>query len=191
MMWQLCAITILLCFYGVHFGKMLAQRRRGIKTNQMARQKSGTLLYTELALSIATGTVVVVEVLSIVWNTTAFPPAVRMLGVALAVLGDLVFAAAVWTMRDSWRAGIPQNDKTELVSTGIYRWSRNPAFLGFDLVYIGILLMFFNWILCVFTVLPMVMLHLQILQEEKYLPSVFGEAYLAYRRKVGRYLWKF
>lgn len=41
------------------------------------------------------------------------------------------------------RKGI-KTDQTELVTNGIYRFSRNPAFLGFDLVYIGILLMFFS-----------------------------------------------
>ncbi len=52
---------------------------------------------------------------------------------------------------------------------GIYNYSRNPAFLGFDLVYIGILLMFFNPVLLVISVFAMVMLHLQILREEKFL----------------------
>ena len=57
---------------------------------------------------------------------------------------EAVFVTSVVTMRDSWRAGVSKTDKTELVTDGIYQISRNPAFLGFDLVYIGILLMFFN-----------------------------------------------
>lgn len=190
MIWQLTAILLLLFFYTVYIGKMIAQRRRGIQTDQMAQKKRGTLFYIELVLKMSTYTVVVVEVLSIAINTTVFPQAVRILGVTLAVLGDIVFSLAVWTMRDSWRAGIAQEDKTEMVTTGIYKLSRNPAFLGFNLVYIGILLIFFNWILCAITILAMVMLHLQILQEEKYLPTVFGEDYLTYKSKVGRYFWK-
>lgn len=43
-------------------------------------------------------------------------------------------------MRDSWSAGISETDKTELVTEGIYQFSRNPAFLEFNLLYIGILL---------------------------------------------------
>lgn len=190
MSWQLGAILVLLFFYAVYIGKMIGQRKRGIQTNQMARKKSGTLFYVELFLIIATYAVVVVEVLSIAFHTTAFPPAVRILGLGIALLGDLVFAAAVWTMRDSWRAGISPGEKTEIITSGIYKLSRNPAFLGFDLVYIGILLMFFNWFLLAFTIFSMVMLHLQILQEEKFLPSVFGEDYTKYRRKVGRYFWR-
>lgn len=46
----------------------------------------------------------------------------------------------VLNMRDSWRVGVSKTDRTELVTSGIYQISRNPAFLGFDLLYIGILL---------------------------------------------------
>lgn len=56
--------------------------------------------------------------------------------------GDVVFLAAVLCMRDSWRAGIPEKDKTELVTRGIFKISRNPAFLGFDFVYIGVAALF-------------------------------------------------
>lgn len=93
------------------------------------------------------------------------------------------------TMKDSWRAGVSETDKTELVTDGIYQISRNPAFLGFDLVYIGILLLFFNWILVFFSVFAMVMFHLQIVKvEEKFLVSVFGEDYAQYKKTVNRYL---
>ena len=91
-------------------------------------------------------------------------------------------------MKDSWRAGIPKKDKTALVTDGIYRYSRNPAFLGFDLQYIGVLLMFCNLLTGMFTTFAIVMLHLQILQEERYLTAAFGEEYLTYRHQVFRYL---
>ena len=54
-------------------------------------------------------------------------------------------------------------------------------------MYIGILLMYFNGVLLLFTIWVIVMLHLQILQEEKYLETVFGEEYRAYRKCTGRY----
>ncbi|EKC72198.1 isoprenylcysteine carboxyl methyltransferase family protein, partial [human gut metagenome] len=52
----------------------------------------------------------------------------------MAISGDMVFVISVWTMKDSWRAGVSKTDQTELVTDGIYQISRNPAFLGFDLV---------------------------------------------------------
>ena len=92
-------------------------------------------------------------------------------------------------MRDSWRAGVSKTDKTELVTNGIYQISRNPAFLGFDLLYIGTLLMFFNWILCFLTVFAVIMYHLQIVNvEEDFLFATFGNEYLQYKKKVCRYI---
>ena len=43
-------------------------------------------------------------------------------------------------MKDSWRAGVSYEEKTDLITSGIYQISCNPAFLGFDLVYVGIVL---------------------------------------------------
>ena len=90
--------------------------------------------------------------------------------------------------RDSWRAGIPESDKTALVTGGVYALSRNPAFLGFDFMYFGVLFMYCNPFTAFFTVFAVVMLHLQILQEEKYMAAAFGEPYLEYKRTVFRYL---
>ena len=104
------------------------------------------------------------------------------------MLGDQIFLLSVLCMKDSWRAGIPDKDKTELVTSGIYRFSRNPAFLGFDMMYFGVLLMYCNLLTGFFTAFAVVMLHLQILQEEKYLAGVFGKEYREYRKRVFRYL---
>ncbi len=75
-----------------------------------------------------------------------------------------------------------------MITSGIYQISRNPAFLGFDCVYLGILLMFFNIPLLIFSVFAMVMLHIQILQEEQYLTSVFKDDYINYKSQIYRYL---
>ena len=188
---QIVAILILIFFYAIYIGKMVIQRRKGIQTDQIARgQKEKSLFLTEAIMKIATYSIVIAEVISIYFNT-AFSFAIpRIIGISFGIIGVVFFGMAVYTMRDSWRAGISKSDKTELVVTGIFNISRNPAFLGFNLVYIGILLMFFNWTLLIFTIFAITMLHLQILQEEKFLPIVFGENYLAYKERTKRYFGK-
>ena len=189
MFWRMTAVTILLVFYGVYIGKMLLQRKRGIRTDQIAkRKKRDQIFYTELLLKIATYSVVPVEAVSILAMKPALPGAVMAIGLLLGIAGDIIFVIAVVTMQDSWRAGIAEEDNRGMVTSGIYRISRNPAFLGFDCVYLAVLLMFFNWTLLFFSVFAAVMLHLQILQEEKYLPAVFGEDYISYKKCVCRYL---
>ena len=190
MLFQILAIMILLVFYGCYFTKMYSQKKKGIRTDHIGRGngKKGLILMIELALKVVTYLVPVVEVISIINNASSMPFGVRCLGVVLGVLGDTVFIISVLTMRDNWRAGVAEDAKTELVTEGIYQYSRNPAFLGFDLVYIGILLMFFNTGLFEITLLVILLLHLQIVNvEEDFLIATFGQEYVEYRKKVRRY----
>lgn len=90
-------------------------------------------------------------------------------------------------MKDSWRAGIPDKDKTELITTGIYKYSRNPAFLDFDFMYIGVLLMYFNFLNAFFSLFATAMLYFRILREERCLKETFGKPYVEYCRRVFRY----
>ena len=179
---------MLAVFYGIYFGKMLVQKKHGIRTHQIGRRKEKGLHTVETLMSIATLGAPVAQLLSIAFGWNWLPANARFTGFCIGMLGDAVFLLSVLCMKDSWRAGIPDKDKTELVTTGIYRYSRNPAFLGFDFMYIGVLLMYGNLLTLAFSVFAMVMLHLQILQEERYLENIFGAAYTAYKKQVFRYL---
>ncbi len=186
--YSVLTLVALAVFYAIYFGKMLAQKRRGIRTRQIGSCKEKSLHTIELLMSVATLGIVPAQILSIVFGLSCLPGGVRFTGFLIALLGDGIFLAAVLCMRDSWRAGIPAQDKTEIVTTGIYAFSRNPAFLGFDFMYIGVLLLYCNPLTAAFTAFAIVILHLQILQEEKYMAATFGATYLAYRKKVLRYL---
>lgn len=189
MIFQITAFIILAVFYGCYMIKMMSQRKKGIQTDQMGKAKEGLAKYIEVVMKVVTYLVPIAEVVAICLNISAFPIWVRLTGMVIAVLGLAVFIAAVLTMRDSWRAGVSKTDKTELVTAGIFQISRNPAFLGFDLVYIGILLMFFHWWLFALSAFAGLMFHLQIINnEEDFLMETFGENYLAYKKKVNRYL---
>ena len=188
MLFQVTAIILLLVFYGCYFGKMFLQKRQGIQTDQIGKGKTGTAKVIETLMKITTILVPLVEVICIVFNQTMLPFGARIKGAFIAAVGDIVFVTSVVTMKNSWRAGVSETDKTELITNGIYQISRNPAFLGFDLVYIGILLMFFQWGLLVLSVAAMVMFHLQIVKvEEFFLLQTFGKDYMDYKRKVLRY----
>lgn len=106
----------------------------------------------------------------------------------ITALGVAFFIVAMLTMEDNWRAGIPEKGKTQLVQKGIYRISRNPAFVGFDLMYIGLLLAFPNILHLAFALFPVIMLDLQIKQEENFCRDAFGKEYEEYCKIVRRYL---
>ncbi len=182
------ALFVLVIFYGIYFAKMLVQRRQGIQTRQIGRVKEKSVHIVEVLMSIATLAAPVIQILSILFGWNHMPANARFTGFCIGMLGDIIFLVSVLCMKDSWRAGIPDKDRTKLVTTGIYRYSRNPAFLGFDFMYVGLLLMYFNLSMLVVSAFAIIMLHLQILQEERYLTENYGESYKAYRKHVFRYL---
>ena len=188
MPYHILALAILIIFYSIYLIKQWMQKRRGIKTMQIGRRKDSNIHTVETLMSIATVGIIPAQLLSILFGWSHLSSNARFTGFCVGAIGDIIFLISVLCMKDSWRAGIPDRDKTELVTDGIYSYSRNPAFLGFDLLYIGVLLMYCNLLTLMFTIFAIIMLHLQILQEERYLASVFGKEYQEYRHKVFRYL---
>ncbi len=188
-MFQIIAIVVLIVFYGCYIVKMISQKKKGIQTNQIGKGKVGFVRFVEVTMRVSAVLVFFAELVSIFLGTSRSPMPFRIIGAVVSVVGTAVFIISVLTMRDSWRAGVPETDKTELVTSGIYQISRNPAFLGFDLLYIGILMMFFNWVLCYVSAFAILMYHLQIVNvEEDFLLTAFGEEYLQYKKKVCRYI---
>ena len=187
-LYALQALLVLAVFYGIYFAKVMAQKHRGIQARQIGRRKEKSIHTVELLMSAATLGAPIAQLLSIAFGWSHLPANARFTGFCTGMLGDAIFLLSVLCMKDSWRAGIPDKGKTELVTTGIYRYSRNPAFLGFDFMYIGVLLMYFNLLTAVFTLFAIITLHLQILQEEQYLTGTFGITYQKYMEQVHRYL---
>ncbi len=186
---KIITLALMATFYICYFAKMISQRKQGIKTDQLGKGKVGFVKFIEVTLKITTYLLPVIQVISIVLYTGTAHIALRIIGVVITALGVMAFIISVVQMKDNWRAGVQREEKTNLVITGIYSISRNPAFLGFDLMYIGILFSFFNGYLCFATSFALVFFHLQIVNvEEEFLLEAFGQEYLEYKKKVCRYL---
>ncbi|WP_374443906.1 isoprenylcysteine carboxylmethyltransferase family protein [Epilithonimonas sp.] len=104
----------------------------------------------------------------------------------------LMLLALVWTiiaqnqMKDSWRIGIDNDMKTELVTSGLFSVSRNPVFLGMIVSLIGLFLITPNAVSLWFLILGYVLIQVQIRLEEEFLYRQHGEKYLDYLIKVRR-----
>lgn len=187
------AFALLCAFYGAYLWKLFAQRRRGITTNVMIRgRKSRRACRVGIALTLATYVACALQFLSCFWSgdmgPVPVPAGLRVCRLMLMAAGTAVFIAAFRTLKDSWRAGIDEDQRTELVTDGIYRFSRNLAFLGFDLLYLGSAMALGNAAMFTAAGAAAVMIHLQILEEEQHLSKIFGAPYQAYRKSVRRYL---
>ena len=190
MIYQLIAILILATFYTFYFAKLVIQKRMSIKTNQMGiGNKPRKVLLIERIMSCATVLAFIVGIASIFLVKQLPATEFRIVGIVIGMIGVIFFALATITMKTSWRVGIPE-EKTALITNGIYKWSRNPAFVGFDLLYLSMCLMFFNIPLVLVSVWAAVMLHLQILQEENHMYHMCGSEYETYKKHTLRYFGK-
>ena len=106
-----------------------------------------------------------------------------ILGVALVLTIN-----AQGNMKDSWRVGIDSERKTELITEGLFSYSRNPIFLGMLLVLAGLFLVTPNAATLIFWIVGYILIQVQIRLEEEYLQRQHGEAYAIFCRKVPRRL---
>lgn len=134
MIFKIISIATLIVFYGCYFAKMIRQKKQGIQTDQLGKNKVGFAKFVEVTMKIVAILVTAAEIICISFGTSRCPVAVRIIGEVMSVIGTIIFISAVQTMSDNWRAGVSKTDKTELVTNGIFQISRNPAFL--DLTFL-------------------------------------------------------
>jgi len=90
-------------------------------------------------------------------------------------------------MSSSWRIGIDENNKTELVTKGVFSISRNPIFLGIMITNIGLFLVIPNAFTLLIISLSTISVNTQIRLEEEFLKREFGNEYKEYTKKVRRW----
>jgi protein-S-isoprenylcysteine O-methyltransferase Ste14 len=77
---------------------------------------------------------------------------------------------------------------TAIVSTGVYRFTRNPMYLAMALIYVALAMALDSGVaLLLLAPLLLAIQHAVILREERYLERKFGEDYLRYKRSVRRW----
>jgi protein-S-isoprenylcysteine O-methyltransferase Ste14 len=108
------------------------------------------------------------------------------------VVVGAILSLGLWSvliMRRTGQTENPWKPTTEIVEGGPFRISRNPMYLQMVLICIGVAVMLMNvWILLLVPVCAWVLYKFATLPEETYLQSKFGEVYLAYKRRVRRWL---
>jgi protein-S-isoprenylcysteine O-methyltransferase Ste14 len=108
---------------------------------------------------------------------------------SLVVIGIAVFAAGIRNFSDAATPVQGTKPTRVLVTTGIYRWSRNPIYLGMFLVYAGIgMAVRSPWILVLVLPLAIIMRYGVVAREEAYLERRFGDTYRDYKDRARRWL---
>lgn len=119
----------------------------------------------------------------------AFPTILVWAGYLLVLVGAGLPLSAAARMMQAHTTLDPHGSVTDIVTTGPYRFSRNPIYLGFVCFLIGFTFIFRNyWGLILSPVLIILLYQLVIRYEEAYLARKFGKTYTDYTSRVRRWL---
>ena len=111
---------------------------------------------------------------------------IQFIGLNLLVLSFFWIIIAQNQMRKSWRVGIDEQTKTDLITNGVFSFSRNPIYLGMIASLIGLFLTTPNVFTLVLLTLSCILIGVQIKYEENYLTKMHGQSFLDYKKNVRR-----
>jgi protein-S-isoprenylcysteine O-methyltransferase Ste14 len=194
---DISVIISLILFYALFAGRTILLYKQGVKVwviGTSAKNLFAILLENLLFLGlIVWSALIVISALHIelpgLLSRYALSTAwTRYAGTALCYTGLAIFLLALISFGKAWRIGIDENNANELITGGIFKYSRNPIFLFMDLYFIGITLIYPNVLFAALTVCTVAGIHFQILREEQFLLGKFGEKYREYQKYTRRYL---
>jgi protein-S-isoprenylcysteine O-methyltransferase Ste14 len=109
----------------------------------------------------------------------------------VALAGALMILVAIAAMGASWEIPIGaerESPAAGLITSGPFRYSRNPIYLGFGITIVGWMMLIPTTLSLVIVIGGMLNLRYQALEEEKYLVRKYGADYEAWAREAGRFI---
>lgn len=103
------------------------------------------------------------------------------------VIGLIFITLSLINLGKSTRLGLPA-ENTELKTIGLYKISRNPMYVGFDLLTISAIVYSTNFLIFFAGIYSIIVYHFIILGEEEFLKNRFERNYIEYKKNVRRYL---
>jgi protein-S-isoprenylcysteine O-methyltransferase Ste14 len=110
------------------------------------------------------------------------------IGWILLLVSLLVITIAQANMGRAWRIGIDDTNTPMLARAGLFRWSRNPIFLGLRLNLLGLFLILPNAATLVIWLVSEALMQVQVRLEEEHLARTFGDTYADYQGAVRRWV---
>ena len=112
-----------------------------------------------------------------------------IVGLILCAIGAALTMVSQYQMGKSWRIGVDETEKTELVTHGMFSFSRNPIYFGMLIVGLGFVVLFPHTFMVICFILAFIGIDLQVRKiEEPHLVRVFGDEYVEYIKNTNRYI---
>src|SRR5262245_40751860 len=184
----LAALTIVLLL-GMVLTRVILMRRKGTRAVHFGRVDRTDFLIPACALFYFYTVCAAAFDLPTVSTQRFFESEViAWVGVVLCFTGVILFLLSLVSFGKSFRVGIDIDHPDKLVTTGVFAFSRNPLYVAFSCVLLGQVLVFPNWIVLVYLVAGIWLIHRQVLREEEVLRKHCSQEYAEYCHRVRRYI---
>ena len=179
-------------------GRIIYLRRKGIRVSSITGDKPWylALIYPLFGLLFLLW---VTELLKLALHlTVSFLPdwftqklygntVLEITGIILVITALVLWVLTLFHFKDSLRFGLDDRNAGDLITSGVFAFSRNPFFLSVNLFFSGLTLLHPSLFFIMMALLTITIIHFFILKEEKFLRKHYGEAYRIYTEKVRRY----
>lgn len=114
---------------------------------------------------------------------------IQLIAIAAGLVGLALIATALGLFRKKHTRAEPWRPSSALVTNGVYRFTRNPMYLGMTIVCLAVALFLTSLAAGLLTLAAVAIVDRGVIaREEAYLARRFGDSYLAYRNRVRRWL---
>jgi protein-S-isoprenylcysteine O-methyltransferase Ste14 len=124
------------------------------------------------------------------WSAIALPLWVRWSGAAFWMLAVALLLWTLPTLGTNLTDTVVTREHHTLVTRGPYRWIRHPFYVAMALVVVASALIMANWFVFASGAAVFALLALRSRVEEEQLAARFGDVYLDYKKRTGRFLPK-
>lgn len=115
-------------------------------------------------------------------------PLAQSFGLVLLACSLILIIVAQAHMGQAWRIGIDHANSGALITSGIFRWLRNPVFMGMRLSLLGVFMVDANGVTLALGLAGEILMQVEVRLEEEFLAHRFGEAYRNYIHYTSRWL---
>jgi len=110
---------------------------------------------------------------------------VRIVSAIIFLIGIVILFVAWFGLGTKTSLGI---DKNRLITSGLYKFSRNPQLVAYGLVLVSFTIMFFSWLTIIWVLLYLIASYFMVKSEEEFLEQKYGQEYKKYYNSVPRIL---
>lgn len=145
-----------------------------------ANKDQGSIVWLNLTIYFCVGIAIALNILGL-GNIYELGMTVRWIGLCIIVLGIIIRWTAILTLRKYFTTNVAIREDHRLIQSGMYKFIRHPSYSGSIISFLGLGLVFANWLALIILIIPITFMFKQRIRiEERALEEAFGEEYRNY-----------